>query len=122
VHRLVAPLILVAAVGGACTGQGAGPVDCTGGYATAGGCVLASRITAEQVAHQVASRPLPLPEAPRLADVVCTVSRDHRRATCSGTLPGRGGHPDRRVRAAFRITSEGTAIPDCRRAGAFCRR
>jgi hypothetical protein len=107
----------------ACSSSGgSGPVDCTGGYASNGGCVLASQITGRQVAAQVEGYSLPPKNSRRLTKVHCAVAADHRAATCRGWLPARhharSGHW---LTVRLHINSEGGVRPVCQpRPSVFC--
>jgi hypothetical protein len=110
--RLVVAAFLAVSAG--CSSRhGAGPVDCTGGYATDGGCVLASEMTGGQVAARVEGEPLPPMNAAHLTHVRCRVARHHTSAVCRARVDPASG-PIQWVTLRFRITSEEDLIPDCR--------
>lgn len=106
-------MLLVAGVG--CSTHSGSAVDCTGGYATNGQCVMANRITGSQVAAQVEGWSLPPMNQRRLTEVKCTVAADHKSAVCRGWLRSTSQEgPGLWLTVRFRINSEGNLIPECR--------
>ena len=107
-------LLLGTLATGCASRSGSGPADCTGGYATTGGCVLAKNVTGAQVAAQLRGLAAERDAGRRLGAVSCVVALDHRTAVCRARLPGINDRPARPVLVRLRIDSEGIARPDCR--------
>jgi hypothetical protein len=121
-------MLLSGALGALATGcasrAGSGPADCTGGYVTDGGCVLAKNLTGAQVAAQLRALAAVRDAGRRLGAVSCVVARDRRTAVCHARLPGINDRPARAVVLRLHIDSEGIARPDCRprQRSALCQR
>lgn len=116
-RQFVAILSAVALCASGCSSgrYGQAPADCTGGYATNGGCVMASQITGSQVAAQVEGYSLPPMNSRRMTQVRCTVSGDHKSAVCRGWLHSISQEgPGVWLTVRFGINSEGNLIPNCK--------
>ena len=112
--RFLVSVAAFIAVAAGCSAHGGSAVDCTGGYATNGTCVLASQITGGEVAAQVEGWSLPPMNSRRLTPVHCTVAPNHKSAVCRGWLhPISQEGPGRWLTVRFRINSEGNLMPVC---------